>query len=94
MVEVVEDTSPLDEPLDALLHAKNHPVSTSVRSCPQRSCISLNTVNGTILGCNYSETEVFWAGTKLEHLGFWDGVDIYEILRLFEYHKYPPHPPP
>ena len=28
------------------------------------------TVKIFILGCNYSETEVYWTGTKLEHLGF------------------------
>ena len=29
-----------------------------------------HTVKIFILGCNYSETEVYWTGTKLEHLGF------------------------
>ena len=31
---------------------------------------TLSTVKIFILGCNYSETEVYWTGTKLEHLGF------------------------
>ena len=34
----------VDEPLAALLHAKNHPEGTSVRRCPQRFCISLNII--------------------------------------------------
>ena len=33
-------------------------------------CFFTHTVKIFILGCNYSETEVYWTGTKLEHLGF------------------------